>query len=115
MENNYSYDTVPYPSYAYPQTHPDHLATLAILSGMTPAPVDNCRVLELGCAAGGNLIPMAYELPHSQFVGVDLSGRAISEGRAWVSTLGLKNITLEHQNLLNVDLDIEPFDYIITY
>ncbi len=113
MEN--SYDAVPYPSHAYPQTHPDHLATLAILSGMSPAPVENCRVLELGCGAGGNLIPMAYGLPHSQFVGIDLSGRAIADGQAWVSALGLKNITLEHKNVLDVDVEAEPFDYIIVY
>src|SRR5262249_10589850 len=58
-----SYDEVPYESYPFSQTHPDRLATVATLFGMRPAPVDRCRVLELGCAAGGNLIPMALALP----------------------------------------------------
>ncbi len=31
------------------------------------------RVLELGCAGGGNLAPMAAAYPDSAFVGIDLS------------------------------------------
>jgi hypothetical protein len=44
-----SYDKVLYPSYTRIQTHPDRLATIATLFGMTPAPVERCRMLELGC------------------------------------------------------------------
>jgi hypothetical protein len=51
-----SYDEVPYESYPFAQTHPDRLATVATLLGMQPAPVEQCRVLELGCASGGNLL-----------------------------------------------------------
>jgi tRNA G46 methylase TrmB len=69
------YDTVPYPIKSYPQTHPSKLAVIGRLFGMTPAPVDKCRVLELGCAHGGNLVPLAQALPESQFVGVDLACR----------------------------------------
>ena len=35
--------------------------------------VASCRVLELGCAAGGNLLPMAASLPDSEFVGIDIA------------------------------------------
>src|SRR4051812_23249973 len=54
-----SYDEVPYESHPYPQTHPSRLAAVATLFGLRPPPVETARVLELGCAAGGNLIPMA--------------------------------------------------------
>jgi hypothetical protein len=74
------YDEVPYDSLAYPQTHPGRMATVAALFGMTPAPVTHCRVLELGCAAGFNIIPMAATLPDSRFVGLDLSSRQVAEG-----------------------------------
>ena len=47
-----SYDEVPYSSHPYVQTHPYRLAVMGVLFGMTPAPVDRCRVLELGCAGG---------------------------------------------------------------
>jgi SAM-dependent methyltransferase len=68
-----SYGDVPYVSQPFPQTHPDRLATLGRLFGLTPAPIPRCRVLELGCASGGNLIPLAYQLPESEFVGFDPS------------------------------------------
>src|SRR5436853_7806702 len=87
-----SYDEVDYPSYVYPQTHPDRLATIATLLGMNPAPVEACRVLEMGCGAGGNLIPMTFDLSESSFVGVDLAGSAIAQGRDLNAAQGLKNI-----------------------
>jgi methyltransferase-like protein/SAM-dependent methyltransferase len=109
------YDQVPYPSLSYAPTHPDHLAAMAILMGMQPAPAEQCRVLELACAVGGNLIPMAYALPHSEFVGVDYSGRQIAEGQATVAALGLKNIAFEHLDILDVNRDLGQFDYIIAH
>jgi len=83
-----AYDRVPYPSSSQHRTHPDHLAALAILHGLEPAPPDGCRVLELGCADGGNLVPMAVEMPESRFVGIDLSPRQIETGRAFVAEMG---------------------------
>ena len=67
------YDRVHYPGRAYEDAHPDRLSTLAALYGLDPAPVARCLVLELGCSRGGHLIPMAYQYPESQFVGIDLS------------------------------------------
>ena len=31
-----SYDQIPYTSLAFPQTHPDHLATIARIFGISP-------------------------------------------------------------------------------
>ncbi|PYS30270.1 MAG: hypothetical protein DMF75_16195 [Acidobacteria bacterium] len=90
-----AYDEVDYPSHVYPQTHPDRLATIATLLGLNPAPVEACRVLEMGCGAGGNLIPMAFDLSESSFVGVDLAGSAIAQGWELIAALGLKNISLQ--------------------
>src|SRR5690348_3889512 len=47
-----AYDDVPYPTFPRIETHPDRLAAVATLFGMTPAPVRNCRVLEIGCGDG---------------------------------------------------------------
>src|SRR4051812_10651000 len=54
-----TYDELPYSNYCNSATHPDNLATLGTLFGLAPPAVDRGRVLELGCAGGGNLIPMA--------------------------------------------------------
>ncbi len=75
-----SYDELPYPSQPFRYTHPDHLAVVATLLGLSPARADRCRVLELGCASGGNLIPLAYTYPESTFLGIDLSVVQIREG-----------------------------------
>jgi protein-L-isoaspartate O-methyltransferase len=109
------YDDVPYPRIVHRHTHPDRLAATATLMGLEPAPPGRCRVLELGCAAGANLIPMAAALPDSQFVGLDLSARQIADGRAIIEAVGLRNINLRHQNLLAAGDDLGPFDYIIAH
>jgi len=109
------FDRFPYPSYAYAQTHPNHLATIAVLSGLDPAPVENCRVLEIGCASGGNLIPMAYTLPQSEFLGVDFSSRAIYAAQTTASDLGLVNVTFHRLNIMDVDEKLGLFDYIIIF
>ena len=109
------YDEVPYPPLSYVHTHPDRLATLATLLGLTPAPVERCRVLELGCASGGNLLPMAYYLPNSTFVGIDASARQVATGQGWVATLGLSNLTIRCLDILTIGPDLGEFDYIIAH
>jgi methyltransferase-like protein/SAM-dependent methyltransferase len=110
-----SYDEVPYPSGAFEQTHPDRLATVATLFGMKPAPIATCRVLELGCASGGNLVPMAHALPGASFLGVDISSREIADGLPWIERLGLRNLRLEQRDILELDASLGTFDYIIAH
>lgn len=110
-----SYDDVPYLSISQPATHPARLAALAMLFGMRPPPVQRCRVLELGCATGGNLIPLACALPDSAFVGIDAAASQIRTGQAVVDALGITNIALRHMDILDFGADAGQFDYIIVY
>lgn len=110
-----SYDEVPYTSYPYVRTHPDHLATIGRLFGMRPVDVAGARVLELGCASGGNLIPMAEQLPGAELVGVDLSARQIAQGQEAVESLGLGNVRLVHADLREVDEALGTFDYVLCH
>jgi methyltransferase-like protein/SAM-dependent methyltransferase len=110
-----SYDEVPYVSLAFPQTHPFHLATMAKLMGVAAPAVETCRVLELGCASGDNLIPMALSLPNARFVGIDLSARQVKRGADAVRTLELPNIELRHADILSVDQSYGKFDYIVCH
>lgn len=110
-----SYDEVPYPEYVFAQTHPDRLATIAKLHGMEAAPASACRLLELGCGAGGNLIPTAYQLPQARFLGVDLSAESIGRGRRTVAALGLKNIELLHSDIMAIGRELGAFDYIVAH
>jgi methyltransferase-like protein/ubiquinone/menaquinone biosynthesis C-methylase UbiE len=108
------YDQLPYPSLSHVNTHPDKMAVMGTLAGLHPAPVENCRVLELGTGSGGNLIPMAYALPHSQFLGIDLSGVQIAQGTQKMKELGLSNLRLEQMDIMNFPEDLGTFDYIIS-
>ena len=110
-----SYDELPYIGKAFSQTHPDRLATLARLFGLSPPDVETCRVLELGCASGDNLIPMAIELPNARFVGIDLSERQIAKGRDTIAKLGLANIDLRQEDIAKVDASWGKFDYIVSH
>ncbi len=110
-----SYDTVPYPSTVFRTTHPDNLAMLGSLVALNPAPASHCRYLELGCSDGGNMIPMAYALPESEFVGLDLSAREIATGHETIETLGLKNISLHQLDIASVGEEFGKFDYIVTH
>ena len=110
-----SYDRIPYASLALPQTHPDRLAATARIFRLSPPNVAACRVLELGCASGGNLLPMAFSLPHSEFVGIDASGRQVTDGRATIAALALRNLRLEQGSILDIDETWGRFDFVICH
>jgi methyltransferase-like protein/2-polyprenyl-3-methyl-5-hydroxy-6-metoxy-1,4-benzoquinol methylase len=110
-----TYDEVPYPSYPHPNTHPRHLEALAALFGLESPPLAGCRVLELGCASGGNLIPLADEYPDARFVGIDLSSRQIEDGRATIADFELDNLQLRKADICEIDDSWGQFDYIISY
>jgi SAM-dependent methyltransferase len=109
------YDAVPYPAGAFSQTHPDRLAMLAALFGIAAPPPAACRVLELGCGAGGNLLPMAVALPGSTFVGIDTSRRAIERAQATTGSLGLTNIRFERISIEQYDAPAGSVDYVIAH
>lgn len=110
-----SYEEVPYPSYTHPRTHPDRLFTIGKFFGMNPALIETCRVLELGCGDGLNLISFAYDLRDAQFVGVDLSAKHIEQGNDLIASLGMNNIRLEQKDVTLIDESFGEFDYIIAH
>ncbi|MGE0049302.1 MAG: methyltransferase regulatory domain-containing protein [Acidithiobacillus sp.] len=110
-----SYDEIPYHSHPFPQSQPARLAAIATLFGLRPPQIPSTRVLELGCASGGNLIPFATLWPDSRCVGVDSSQRQVEDGRAQVAQLGLTNCDLRHASILDITPDWGQFDYIICH
>jgi SAM-dependent methyltransferase len=107
------YDAVPFPSLAVTRSQPDFLASIARLRGLQPVDVSQSRVLELGCAAGQNLIPLAERYPNAHFVGVDTSGRQIATALQVTQALGLTNIEFRQQDILALETASGSFDYII--
>jgi methyltransferase-like protein/2-polyprenyl-3-methyl-5-hydroxy-6-metoxy-1,4-benzoquinol methylase len=113
--NAASYDDLPYVSHPFPQTHPARLGAVARLFKLTAPDLSRARVLELGCAAGGNLIPLAARNPDAYFLGIDLSQRQIEEGQQRIGALGLSNINLRRQSLTDLRSKDGGFDYIICH
>lgn len=110
------YDELTYETNPFPETHPGNLAALGRLFGVQTPLAQQCRVLELGSATGGNIIPMAWRLPHSEFVGVELSAPQVAIGQAVIEALGLGNIRLDVGDILELDpAQLGQFDYIIAH
>lgn len=109
------YNRYPYESFPFFQSHPVYLHTLGKLFGLSVTPVENARILELGCASGGNLIPVAFQYPYASFLGIDLSKKEIDEGNQHINALELKNIILRHQSILDFNASEGKFDYIICH
>ncbi len=109
------YDQVPYFSHPFSQTHPENLYTIARLFGIDAPDYRKAGILELGCADGGNIIPMAFNLPESRFVGIDLSAKQIESSRDLVEELDLSNLSLEHLSISDIDPGFGQFDYIICH
>jgi len=115
MTDSNTYDELPYPNLAFPQTHPNRVAVIARLFGVTPPKPSASRILELGCGPGGNIIAMGAGLPGAELVGVDLSQRHIDQGRATLAATGLSNIRLHQADITRIDESWGKFDYIIAH
>lgn len=111
----FSYDVVQYNSYPYKQTHPNQLRTLGKIFGLNAKPFEEAKILELGCASGGNIIPMALSAPKAKFVGIDLSQKQIDEGQKTVKALNLSNLTLQKRSIMDLNASDGQFDYIICH
>jgi SAM-dependent methyltransferase len=109
------YDEIPYDARPHRATHPARLAAVAVFVGHPAPRVERCSVLEVGCNSGSNLISMAVALPAARFVGVDLSPRAIEEGRQTIAALGLANITLVEGDLATLPPEHDGFDFIVAH
>lgn len=108
-----SYDAIPYLHGGIYHSHPARIGAIARLMGREAAPPDACRVLELGCAIGGNLLPLAAQFPGSEFVGVDFSPEQIRIAERACAAAGITNARFVCADLRGDQP--ERFDYVIAH
>ncbi|WP_158598587.1 bifunctional class I SAM-dependent methyltransferase/glycosyltransferase [Achromobacter sp. K91] len=94
---------------------PGQLRAAAFLYGIETVPLEQARVLELGCGAGSNLMPFAAAYPQAQVVGVDPDARRIEAGRRAAASIGLDNLTLHALAFAEITQEFGEFDYIIAH
>jgi SAM-dependent methyltransferase len=107
------YDAIPYRHGAVPLSHPARIGAIARLFAWPAAPPDHCRVLELGCGEGMNLLPLAERLPQSEFVGVDLSAAQIAVANEARAVCLIQNARFICADLR--EFEPETFDYVIAH
>lgn len=110
-----AYDKRVYTSNAFPSSSPGHLRAASHLYGLDSVPLESARVLELGCAGGGNLLPFALAYPKAHVVGVDLSSVQVNQGLEVVQALGVQNLHLHAMSLTDITPEFGQFDYIIAH
>lgn len=110
-----SYDEFPYETYVYPQTHPERLYTTAKLFGLNPPDIEKARILEIGGAGGGNVIPISILYPKTKTVSFDLSGEQITQANKFKEAMKLKNIDFIQRDITKLEKDLGEFDYIICH
>ncbi len=109
------YDAVPYRHGAVSDSHPARIGAIARLLGISAAPPDRCRVLELGCGEGMNLLPLAERFPKSEFIGVDFSAKQIATAEAARVACGICNARVVCADLRSWKPEGGTFDYIIAH
>ena len=109
------YDAIPYRHGAVPHSHPARLGAIARLFGMSSAAPDRCRVLELGCAEGMNLLPFAERLPRAEFTGVDSSANQIATAESARAACGIGNARFFCADLRDFEPEPGAFDYVIAH
>jgi len=110
-----TYDRVPYDSYPYAQSHPRHLASIGRLKGLKTRDLSRARILELGCSSGGNLLPLAEQMPGCVCIGIDGSSTQIELGLQTLRESGLEGVTLRHEDIRSFNCNVEPFDFILVH
>ncbi len=110
-----AYRDVPYLSQPVAEMQPGRLHALATLFGLDPAEAQTCRILELGCGDGTNLLATACNLPEADCLGIDLSPENIKRAQAGVRSLGLENIRFIRADLAALPDDLGSFDYVVCH
>jgi len=110
-----TYEQMPYTSKPYRHATSTRMFVIAGMMGVEAEEPSTARVLEIGCAGGGNLIPQAVLHPKANFVGLDPAASHIAEAERARVALGLTNIRFIQAPIEELDPAEGPFDYIISH
>lgn len=110
-----SYDSVPYESVPYSSSNPSYMRAVGMLFKMNPTKIDEAKILEIGCAGGGNLIPLALKYPKAKLLGVDLSPVQIESAQKQAKEVGATNVEFKNISIADLGSSNGKFDYIVCH
>jgi SAM-dependent methyltransferase len=111
-----AYDTIAYPSAIFRSCHPDRMAAVARLHGLTPPPIETARILEVGGGDGLNALAIGAAYPRAEIINFDLAAVPVARGQRWCELSGITNVRNELLDILDADKQLHgTFDYIIAH
>ena len=73
------------------------------------------RILDIGCALGNSLLPIAQAFPEADIVAIDISAPMLRYGHARATSLGVKNITFMQMSGEDLSAFADgEFDFVMT-
>lgn len=107
---DYFYEALP-----FAETHPDHLGAIGTLFGLYRTSPRPFRLLEIGTATGGNILPMAAAFPECHFVAIDRAEQSLAVAKHHAEQSRLSNVVLHLADVREFQDEPESFDYIVCH
>ena len=104
-----------YPAMSHPPAHPSVIAATALLGGIRLAPEQEWNILEIGCASGHHILPIAENFPQASITAIDLDAHAIEEAKRLARLAGLRNIEFHCADLTTWQAPATHYDIIIAH
>jgi SAM-dependent methyltransferase len=112
-------DTTPYevyPAMSHPTADPAVNVVAARFAGLEPPSPANARILEIGCATGHHLLPLAIRWPSATLTGIDISTEAIRRARDLAALAGIeRRVDFQATSLEDFAAPEEGYDFILAH
>ena len=109
------YADLGYLSQPFPYASAPFLESYARLLGLSPAPANTARILEIGSSYGGNLMSQALFYPKATFTGIEIAPTQVSVGKTYIDQLGIRNLNLLEADVNESHHHLGTYDYIIAH
>ncbi|HVJ46701.1 MAG TPA: class I SAM-dependent methyltransferase [Luteolibacter sp.] len=109
------YQAKGYPPMSHPSSDPAVSAVAARFAGLASPDPSRSSILEIGCASGHNLLPLAARWPEARCVGTDIADEAVATANRRAEEAGISNARFIAGDLRGLVLPGETFDYIIAH
>jgi trans-aconitate methyltransferase len=109
------YESAQYPAMSHPVAHPSAMAASALLSGLRTPVLNNARILEIGCAQGHHILPIARRWPDAQVTAIDHSSSAVAAAKQVAAEAKITNVEFIQADVRDWQAEAGSYDYVIAH